>query len=196
MHRRADDPHIMEQAAPDVVLIERFVAEPEALFLELSSTTPWDERMRARKTASFGIPYNYSGMTYPDAPMPKRVGDLGEAMRERLGFSPNNCLANYYPDGGATMGFHSDSITELAPGTGVAIVSLGSARILRFRFLEDRSVGHDYELTPGSLLYMPAEVQRRWQHGVPKQEGAGPRISLTFRCLVTHGASRSSAAVG
>jgi alkylated DNA repair dioxygenase AlkB len=81
------------------------------------------------------------------------------------------------------MGFHADSIVELVPGTGVAVVSLGAARTLRFRRIDDKSVLWDCPLPNGSLLYMPPEVQLAWKHGVPETPGAGPRISLTFRRL-------------
>jgi alkylated DNA repair dioxygenase AlkB len=81
------------------------------------------------------------------------------------------------------MGFHAESIAELVPGTGVAVISLGAPRILRFRRFGDRSLCFDYLLSDGSLLYMPPEVQLGWKHGVPQQPGAEPRISLTFRCL-------------
>lgn len=33
------------------------------------------------------------------------------------------------------------------------------------------------------LRGLPPEVQLEWQHGVRKQAGAGPRVSLTFRAL-------------
>ena len=81
------------------------------------------------------------------------------------------------------MGYHYDAIDELAPGTGVAIVSLGATRTLRFRLQDDREIEHPWPLPGGSLLYMPPELQHTWKHGVPRQPGAGPRISLTFRCL-------------
>ncbi|MFT5096791.1 MAG: alkylated DNA repair dioxygenase AlkB, partial [Psychrobacter okhotskensis] len=41
------------------------------------------------------------------------------------GYLPNNCLVNYYLDGSSKMGFHSDDTSQLADGTGVAILSLG-----------------------------------------------------------------------
>ena len=75
-----------------------------------------------------------------------------------------------------------DSV-ELEPGTGVAIVSLGAERILRFRRIDDKSITCDYLLPNGSLLYMPPEVQLEWKHGVPAQPETGSRISLTFRRL-------------
>jgi hypothetical protein len=31
---------------------------------------------------------------------------------------------------------------------------------------------------------MTKEVQDHWRHAIPKMEGAGPRISMTFRSIV------------
>jgi alkylated DNA repair dioxygenase AlkB len=168
---------------PEVVFETGFVSDPERLFTRVRDDTAWDGRIRARLTASFGQPYNYSGISYPIAAWPAELDEVVDHLERRLGFRPNNCLANYYPAGDATMGFHSDSVAELAPRTGVAIVSPGAQRVLRFRQIADRSVVHDFPLPSGSLLYMPAEVQAEWKHAVPAQEGSGARISLTFRCL-------------
>lgn len=138
--------------------------------------------MRARRTASFGVPYNYSGITYPVAAVPEPVATIIDRLTDRLGWRSNNCLANYYPDGSSTMGFHADSTDELEPGTGVAVVSLGAERAITFR-LADKSVTVEYPLRGGSLLYMPAEVQQGWKHAILPRPGAGGRISLTFRRL-------------
>ncbi|MFN3650244.1 MAG: alpha-ketoglutarate-dependent dioxygenase AlkB family protein [Armatimonadota bacterium] len=176
----------MEINRPAVQLFEQFVEHPDELLAQLVAETEWDERMRARLTASFGVPYNYSGMSYPPVPMPPALTALCHCIEARVGYRPNNCLVNYYRTGDSTMGFHSDSIAELEPGTGVAVVSLGAERVLRFRQIADKSVQCDYSPPPGSLLYMPPEVQLAWKHGVPEQPGSGPRISLTFRQLAGH----------
>lgn len=147
----------------------------------------WDERMRARKTASFGVAYDYSQISYEPVPMPRELAYVCESIGDKLGFMPNNCLLNYYEDGNSSMGFHSDSSEELSAGTGVAIVSLGSTRSLVFRSKADKSVEFDYPLPPGSLIYMTKEVQEHWVHAIPKLAGAGPRISVTFRSIVKQG---------
>jgi len=82
------------------------------------------------------------------------------------------------------MGFHSDSAEELAPGTGVAIVSLGSKREIVFRSKADRSREYRLLLPSGSLLYMQPSSQEEWLHAIPKSESVGPRISLTFRMIL------------
>lgn len=84
--------------------------------------------MRARKTASYGSSYDYSQMIYEVRELHPALVPVADMLETRLGFRPNNCLLNYYESGDNTMGYHSDETANLADGTGVAIVSLGSAR--------------------------------------------------------------------
>lgn len=170
---------------PDILLDEAFLTDGDALFAQLAEGVVWDERMRARKTASFGTAYNYSGITYGAVPMHPLLVPIVEKLEARLGFRPNNCLLNFYESGESTMGFHSDSTDELMPGTGVAIVSLGTERSITFQSKQDKQIQHSYPLKSGSLLYMSAEIQHAWKHAILKQDSvSGGRISLTFRQLV------------
>jgi len=167
------------------LFISDFIRNPEMLFNQLLEETIWDERMKARKTASFGVAYNYSQITYADAPFPVSLQELCRPVRNAVGFEPNNCLLNYYHDGRSSMGFHSDTATGRTAGTGVAIVSLGSAREMKFRNKQDDEYISGRLLTPGSLIYLDDATQADWLHAIPKTEGAGPRISLSFRSIET-----------
>ncbi|WP_404939363.1 alpha-ketoglutarate-dependent dioxygenase AlkB [Pseudomonas sp. JDS08PS003] len=167
---------------PAIDLFPDFIPAPDALFHHLKDSVLWDERMRARKTASFGAPYDYSQITYPAVPMPEALEQLCEPIEQRLGFRPNNCLLNFYPDGQSSMGFHSDANEQLVEGTGVVIVSLGHPRSMVFRHKET-GVTFDYSLASGSLLHMSDELQKHWLHAIPKAADAGERISLSFRLL-------------
>lgn len=170
--------------APAILLQPRFLQAPQDLFDFLLGHVEWDERMRARKTASFGVSYDYSQIAYPQVPMPPRLQAVCDQLESALGYGPNNCLLNFYEDGRSSMGFHSDSSKELAPGTGVAIVSLGSERSIVFRSKADKSCEFSYALQAGTLLHMDDEIQQHWLHAIPKADGAGPRISMTFRRIV------------
>lgn len=154
------------------------------LFNQLVETVEWDERMAARKTASYGKAYNYSQIAYPDRVFPETLEQIRRQLIPELGFEPNNCLINYYLDGSSKMGFHADQTDILAAGTGVAIISLGEARILRFKNIADPDWLIDYSLESGSLLYMDQQVQREWLHAIPKSGSNEGRISLTYRRLL------------
>jgi len=166
---------------PTLLIEFSFIPHSDDLFHRLAASIAWDDRMKARKTATVGRAYNYSGMTYPDTPMPEDLQTIITKLRDRLPFAPNNCLLNLYETGDSSMGFHADSTVGLAPGTGVAIISLGSERAITFRHQKHRSLWFHYPLPPGSLLYMSDDIQLHWHHAIRPQPDAGPRISLTFR---------------
>lgn len=168
---------------PTIELVSNFIHSPEQVFAELRQSVKWDERIRARKTASFGVPYNYSQISYPAVAMPTMLDALCKRIETRLGFLPNNCLLNYYLNGFSSMGFHSDENEQLVDGTGVAIISLGCARSIIYRHKRDKTVECTYILESGSLLYMSNELQEEWLHAIPKEVDAGERISLSFRLL-------------
>lgn len=166
-----------------ITYIDTFVSNPEKLFRYLEETVVWDERMSARKTASFGEAYNYSQMSYPYQEFLPELNVLISEIEKNIGFEPNNCLINYYLNGRSKMGFHSDQTDILVEETGVVIVSIGETRTLRFRNIENPEVIKDFELPSGSLIYMTDEVQKVWQHAIPKSNTENGRMSLTFRRL-------------
>lgn len=173
---------------PDILYLPHFLSidVEESLVETLQSTVSWDVSMRARKTASFGVPYDYKQMTYETLVMPCSLEEICEAVEKELSFRPNSCLLNYYEDGNSYIGFHSDSAANLAPETGVVVVSLGSTRTIAFRNKANKKLEYSLTLQPGSLLFMSNEMQLEWLHGIPKELSAeggaiGRRISVTLR---------------
>jgi alkylated DNA repair dioxygenase AlkB len=163
-------------------LVPDFLPNSRALYEHLASSVAWDTRIRARKSMSFGLPYNYSGIEWPAVPFPDAIDSLQARVADAIGFEPNNCLANFYPDGTSTMGFHSDSTAELEPGTGIAVLSLGAERTITFRRIDDKTVSESYPLSSGALLWMCPEMQTEWRHAILADASATDgRISLTFR---------------
>ena len=130
---------------------------------------------------SYGKAYNYSQMTYPDTPFLPELEKILPSLGEAIGFIPNNCLVNDYPNGSSKMGYHADRTDNLEAGTGIALISLGTTRSLNFRNIKDPQIHLNYELISGSLIYMTGEIQHAWQHAIPKADTAEGRISLTFR---------------
>jgi len=167
-----------------ITFIENFIDNPDELFELLLDKVQWDERMVARKTASFGKAYNYSQMSYPFQAFLPDLEQINNKINLTIGFDPNNCLINYYLDGKSKMGYHSDQIDILEKGTGVAILSIGETRSLKFRKILSPEEVLSYELRPGSLIYMTQEVQAIWQHAIPKADTDKGRISLTFRKII------------
>lgn len=168
----------------EITYRELFIAPESNLFLVALESLRWDDRMAARRTASCGVAYNYSGISYPDTPIPEFLTTVIREIEAIVGHPINNCLANYYPDGNSSMGFHSDSAERVVPGTTTSVVSLGASRRIVFRRKDDRTKILWLDLPSGSLLIMASSVQNAWKHGLPRVAHAGPRISLTFRHLV------------
>lgn len=164
-----------------ITYIGNLISDPKELYENLKQAVNWDERMHTRKTASFGVAYNYSQISYPFQEFPLELMKLLDIIENEIGFRPNNCLINFYTDGKSTMGWHSDQTDILEEGTGIAIISLGDTRTLRFREIANKDYKIDFELPVGSLIYMTQEVQDRWQHAVPKSPESNGRMSLTFR---------------
>lgn len=169
----------------EILLVDHLIEDHSALFEKTIREVDWDHSMKARKTASFGVPYDYSNMSYEQVEIPGFLEELIPLIASKIGFTPNNCLINYYYEETSSMGFHSDMIDFLDEHTGICIVSLGNPRILRFRNKENKEITRDFVLNPGSLFLMSQEVQKHWDHAVRKSSGPDPeRISLTFRRIV------------
>lgn len=166
-----------------ITFIENFIDNPSELLKILTTTVKWDERMTARKTASFGKAYNYSQINYPYQDFLPELEIMIKQLKPVIGFEANNCLINFYTDGKSKMGFHSDQTDILETNTGIAIISIGESRILKFRNIKNPNQFLTYELTAGSLVYMTQEIQAIWQHSIPKSDTKNGRISLTFRQL-------------
>lgn len=66
--------------APDVRFEPNFLSSHVDLFNHLISSVKWDGRMKARKTASFGVSYDYSQISYAPAPMPSELLAVGEEL--------------------------------------------------------------------------------------------------------------------
>ncbi len=166
---------------PEIDFINNFVLNSDQLFRHLCHKADWDRRLKRRKTASYGVAYNYSGMTYPKTEMLEDLIAICEKIDRHVGFMPNNCLLNYYPDGNSTMGYHSDNWKELETGTGVVIVSLGASRTIAYRSKKDAAIEYKYLLNGGDLLYMNNNVQQGLMHSIPQEIQLEGRISMTFR---------------
>jgi len=150
--------------------------------LAFFSTIAWSSRMRARQTASFGLPYDYSGQAYAACPMPPVIAAIAARAAAAAGHAFNNCLCNRYETGANAMGFHADSYAGLVAESQIAIASYGATRRLVFRSI-DRRTGFEVVLEHGSLLLMTRATQDAWQHALPPSDSPGLRISATFRLV-------------
>jgi alkylated DNA repair dioxygenase AlkB len=176
----------MAMVSPEIKIYPEYIPPAAAteLYDRLCAPIDWDERMSARKTACYGFSYDYSGVSYEDKPMHSLLLPICDRLLATLGFMPTSCLINFYPDGRSKMGFHSDEVANLAPDTGIAVISLGAERNLSFRSTRDYNVRSSVLLPHGSLLYMSLATQTDWSHAIKRTNIHDGRISLTFRQIV------------
>ena len=89
--------------------------------------------------------------------------------------------AALYRTGKDSVAFHRDRFVRDRHKALIAIVSLGAPRKFLLRpFGGGRSIA--LRCGWGDLVVMGGACQRDWEHGVPKQKSADPRISIQFRC--------------
>ncbi|WP_043447593.1 alpha-ketoglutarate-dependent dioxygenase AlkB family protein [Halotalea alkalilenta] len=139
--------------------------------------------------------YRYSRTLFTPSPwradlaeLCQRVDAEAKALAASLGWpvpAPlDSVLINRYQDGDQRMGWHSDDEPELGPDPLIVSLSLGAARVMRFRPRPGTSgEPFDLSLEHGALLVMGPGVQRELQHALPPRKGAGLRINLTFRAI-------------
>jgi len=90
---------------PELRYLPDIVPNAERCFAQLAADVPWRDQMRARHTASFGRPYNYSGQAYDAVPMPPAIQALERLAAGAVGHGFHNCLLKFYTTGNHTMGF-------------------------------------------------------------------------------------------
>ncbi len=172
-------------APPDgVTHVPGLVPEHRSLFRQLASTIRWTTRYGTRETVTWGESYHLRNQTRTRHSWPDFLQPLASAIENCFGFLPNNCVANHYPDGSRTIGFHSDQGMEMRDGTGVVIISLGAMRHMVLRRIDTPAIRYHYALEPGSAFHMDDSSQAVWQHGILPEPGSGPRISLSFRRII------------
>ena len=138
-----------------------------------------------RLTGWYGDPgatYTYSRLRNEPVAWTPALGRLRDGLRDALGVDLNSCLANWYRDGSDSMGWHADREPELRDA--IVSVTLGAERTFQLR--EGRKGPPLAVALPnGSVLVMSVGSQQRFAHRVPKEPGAGERLNLTFRRVVS-----------
>lgn len=147
------------------------------LFDEIAAVAPWTESERPMYDRIVAVPRLHTGAW---ADPPNLVRDMAQALSARYGVDLRSISANLYRDGHDSVAWHGDRIGRRLSSTVVAILSLGSTR--RF-LLRPAGGGPSIRHAPrsGDLLVLGGTCQRTWQHAVPKQALAGPRICVMFR---------------
>lgn len=177
-------------------LWERFLPadDADALLALLRDTLPWVQpevrlygrlRQIPRLQSWHGdsaAHYRYSGLSMAPAPWPPALARLRDQIQAGVQHHFNSVLANLYRDGRDSMGWHADNEPELGPEPWIASFSLGASRDFALRRAGSTRTSLVLPLRHNQLLLMPPEMQRHWQHALPRRlRIQAPRINLTFR---------------
>jgi len=121
------------------------------------------------------------------APWTPTMQMIKDAIEQKTNQSWNLAHIIYYKDGDDSMGMHSDTVLDLAPGSNIAIFSLGSTRQLDFLKKEQSSVEGPnqmkFEMLNNSLFLLDEYTNQHYVHGVRKvkKHQVEGRIAIVFR---------------
>jgi alkylated DNA repair dioxygenase AlkB len=145
------------------------------------------QHLTPRLTAWYGDPgmtYSYSGLKLQPAEWTHTLQEVKKQIEQKLNFTFNSVLLNWYRNGNDSMGWHADDEKELGKNPVIASLSLGKARFLHFRRKDNHKDSFKILLENGSLLIMSETLQHYWQHALPKSsKPMGERMNLTFRSI-------------
>ena len=113
-------------------------------------------------------------------------------------------MANMYPSGEDSLGWHADDEKDHQEGSSIVSVSLGATRDFLVKPYTDagkamfKRYGHGERLTiplmAGDILVMSGNMQKNYKHTVPKRAKVEPvevdhygktvtRLNLTYRVM-------------
>ena len=158
---------------------------------DLISTVAFDYTFKQSKrmTAYYGSKdYAYSNThhaKYPISTNPFIKSCIDEINMTFPGALVNTVLLNYYPDGDATIPFHSDNEFEICDDSFIFTYSIGHTRTLVFRDISSKKHLCKISLEHNSLIFFTKSSQLLYEHSIISKtmdcKTTCPRISLTFR---------------
>jgi alkylated DNA repair dioxygenase AlkB len=172
-----------------VEYIEDFYVEPHssqllAALLALPLTAELVKRggkthVTKRRSAQYGVQYNYNPLAKKAENWTPLMLQIKERMETAAGHLDGG-LVQIYPTGEAPLGWHHDK----GDPDIIASLSLGAERYFRFGEPVGKTCKEAFRmlLRHGSLLLIPADVNRVYKHEVPKMKRVTePRVNVTLR---------------
>jgi alkylated DNA repair dioxygenase AlkB len=156
-----------------------FVRGQERLFEALRTSVTFHQETRVMYEKSVTVPRLYAVLP-EDGAIPPLLETARSILGERYGEAFERLSLGYYRDGGDSVAWHGDYVARNMPRAVVATISLGAPRAFHLR---SKATGErrTWQLGWGDLFVMGGSCQRTWEHAVPKQKQAAPRIAVMFR---------------
>jgi len=155
---------------PDAVLGQ------QALFEALQQALRWEAKRRRMYERVVDVPRLLADVPQP----PPVVQAVQHQLLEQTGWRLDRVTAALYRDGRDSVAWHGDRMAELRSWCVMAILSLGSPR----RFLLRPAGGGPsrcLSLRGGDLVVLGGTIHETFEHCVPKERWAGPRMAVMMR---------------
>ena len=107
-----------------------------------------------------------------------------EAVR-RLSPGANLMIVTRYGGGEDNITPHSDDMTDIKGGSLIVDISVGAERTFTIESKATGKVESETPMRSGSAIVMTTAGNTQNKHAVPKQQGAGVRLSLVVRTIGT-----------
>jgi alkylated DNA repair dioxygenase AlkB len=155
-----------------------FITGHDRLFERLSTCMRWHQERRVMYQREVDVPRLYASAP-ADGELDPLLAQVRAALAGRYAAQFETVGHAHYRDGRDSVAWHRDHMPRERE-TLVAILSLGAPRRLLVRpFGGGRS--RAFSLGEGDLFVMGGLCQTDWEHCVPKQKWAAPRMSCVFR---------------
>ncbi|WP_194892292.1 alpha-ketoglutarate-dependent dioxygenase AlkB [Catenulispora pinisilvae] len=164
-----------------------WISGADELFARLLESVPWRAERRRMYERVVDVPrllcFYGDGEDLPDPMLTQARAALDGNYGPELGEPFTTAGLCLYRDGRDSVAWHGDTIGRgSSEDTMIAIMSLGTPRVLALRPRAGGAMPVRYEVGHGDLLVMGGSCQRTWEHAVPKSaRPLGPRISVQFR---------------
>lgn len=150
---------------------------PTPLFDRLLASTSWEAQQRQMYERVVDVPRLMGVLADPIEPLLLEARGRIEA---HTGWTLDRVSLSLYRDGNDSVAWHGDRIGELRADSVMAILSLGGER----RFLVRPAGGgrsQTFRVRGGDLMILGGTIHETFDHAVPKERYAEPRIAVMFR---------------
>jgi len=161
----------------------------DALFQELRATMKWHALRRQMYERVVDVPRLFAEPV--DGVHAPILVAMASALSRRYELEFDSIRVALYRDGSDSVAWHQDKVIREWPRAFVAVASLGGTRRFMVRPLGG-GTSQTFSTGWGDLLVMGGSMQRRWEHAVPKERYADPRMALMFRHSAPRGSSQTN----
>lgn len=175
--RTLDAPRVVLGRGAWIQHVPHFLDGQRQLFHRLRDQVDWEQHRRRMYDRVVDVPRL---LGRPPLPLDPILADVQERLAHHTGWTLDRIGLALYRDGQDSVAWHGDKMGELRTSCVMAILSLGATR----RFLLRPAGGgasRTVHVQGGDLLVLGGTIHETFEHAVPKEVYADPRIAVMFR---------------